>query len=165
MKKIIAILLVLLCLVGCQDSGKKDSDPNQRYLSIIDAINEYDSFSSGSNYFSISGEMAKINEGYRYYITIDSPVIALYDVEAVAIEKNVDYTNKMAANVGIFEDEQYCMIPNQKNPDKGFVSGLVISGTSEKSETTLYVYVSFKNEDYSYSHMEYLKVDVKYEEQ
>lgn len=166
MKKILILLLSLLCLCGCTEIGKEDINPNQRYFSLIENIAEHEgSFLTTSNYYDINVEMAKINDGYRYYVTIDNPRAALYDVEALAIEKDVDYTNTMAANVGIFEESVYSLIPNQKNPDKGYVSGLVMSGISTNPETTLYIYVSFKNEDYSNIHTEYFKLDVKYEEE
>ena len=164
MKKIICVLLIVLCLCGCQEAGKEDVDPNKRYFSLIDSISERDTFLEDSNYFDISTEIAPINDGYRYYVTIDNPRAALYDIEAMAIEKGVDYTNNMAANIGVFEETEYSMIPNQKNPDKGYVSGIVISGTTEKEETTLYIYVSFKNEDYSNTHVEYFKLNAKVEE-
>ena len=163
MRKILIILLSLLCLCGCQEIGKENVDPNQRYFSLIDSILEHELFAESSNNYDISVEMAKIDGGYRYYITIDNPRSALYDVEAIAIENDVDYTNTMAANVGVFEESEYTMIPNQKNPEKGYVSGLVMSGVTDKSETTLYVYVSFKSKDYSNIHTEYLKLNAKYE--
>lgn len=164
MKKFLSILLSLLCLCGCGEIAKEDIDPNQRYYSLIENIQEHEGgFLSSSNYYDISVEMAKIEDGYRYYVTIDNPRAALYDVEALAIEKDIDYTNTMAANVGIFEESEYSLIPNQKNPDKGYVSGLVMSGISSNPETTLYIYVSFKNEDFSNIHTEYFKLDVKYE--
>lgn len=163
MKKIFIIFLILITVCGCSDIGKENIDPNQRYYSLIDSINEHDSFSGFSNYYDIKAEMAKINEGYRYYITIDQPKCALYDIEALAIERNVDYSANMAANIGIFDEKEYSMIPNQKNTDKGFVSGVVFSGISQQPITSLYVYVSFKNSDYSNVYNEYLKLDVAYE--
>ena len=164
MKKVLIVLLFLITLCGCQEEvGKKDVDPNQRYFSLIDSIKEHEVFAESSNYYDISAEMAKIDGGYRYYVTIDQPTSALYDVEVLAIEPDVDYRNSMAANAGIFEESEYTMIPNQKNPDKGYVSGIVVSGVSKKPETTLYVYVSFKNKDYSNTHIEYLKLNTKYE--
>ena len=163
MKKILTVLLVLLCFCGCSEIGKKNVDPNQRYFALIDTIIERDSFINVSNYYDLNVEMAKIDDGYRYYVTIDNPRSALYDIEAIAIEKDVDYTNKMAANIGIFEDSVYSMIPNQKNPEKGYVSGLVMSGVTDSPEIVLYIYVSFKNEDYSNIHNEYFKLETKYE--
>lgn len=163
MKKLLVLLLTILCLCGCQEIATENVDPDQRYFDMINTIKEHEVFINTSNYYDVSVEMAKIEEGYRYYVTIDNARIALYDIEAMAIEQDVDYSNTMAANIGIFEEKEYSMIPNQKNPEKGFVSGLVMSGVSELPETTLYIYVSFKNADYSEIKTEYFKLDVKYE--
>ena len=163
MKKLLVLLLTILCLCGCQEIATENVDPDQRYFDMINTIKEHEVFINTSNYYDVSVEMAKIDEGYRYYVTIDNARIALYDIEAIAIEQDVDYSNTMAANIGIFEEKEYSMIPNQKNPEKGFVSGLVMSGVSKLPETTLYIYVSFKNADYSEIKTEYFKLDVKYE--
>lgn len=162
MKKLLVVLL-LISLCGCKQIGKEDVDPNQRYFSLIETLKDRDNYLESSNYFDINVAMSKIEDGYRYYVTIDKPKAALYDIEVMAIEKDVDYTSTMAANAGIFGESEYSMIPNQKNPDKGYVSGINISAVSEKPQTTLYIYVSFKNADYSNSYTEYFKLDVKYE--
>jgi len=163
MKKLFLILIVLLSLCACQDEGKEMANPDDRYMYIIEMIGEHDSFQDASNYFDISAEMAKIDGGYRYYITIDNPRIAMYDIEMLAIEKNVDYRNTMAANVGIFEDKEYNMVPNQANIEQGFVKGIVASAISQYPETTLYIFVQFKNSDFSIVRSEYFKLDVSYE--
>ena len=163
MKKILILFCILLCLSGCQDDGKQMANPDDRYLYIIEMINEHESFQTASNYFDIETEMAKIENGYRYYITVDNPRIAMYDIEILAIEKNVDYRTNMAANVGIFEDKEYNMVPNQANIDDGFVKGIVVSGVSKEPQTTLYIFVQFKNADYSITRSEYFQLDASYE--
>ena len=163
MKKALLILTLLLILGGCGNAGKKEANVNERYANIIELIREHENFAVSSNYYDISVEMARINEGYRYYITIDNPRIAMYDIELLAIEEGVDYMSKMAANVGIFEEMQYNMIPNQANAAKGFTKGVIASGVSSKPETTLYIFTQFKNQDFSKIHSEYFKLDVKYE--
>ena len=83
--------------------------------------------------------------------------------EILGIEKGVDYRNNMAANVGIFEDKEYNMVPNQANIDDGFVKGIVVSGVSKEPQTTLYIFVQFKNADYSITRSEYFQLDASYE--
>ena len=165
MKKLLIVLSLLLCLCGCEEDGKQVANPDDRYLYIIEMINEHENFQEVSNYFDISTEMAKIENGYRYYITVDNPRIAMYDIEILAIEKNVDYRNNMAANVGIFEDKEYNMVPNQANSSKGYFKGVVVSGISKEPSTTLYIFVQFKNADYSIVRSEYFRLDVSYEEE
>lgn len=165
MRKIILFVLVTFLLSACSFPSKKKEDSNDRYYSIVENIFSQNDFARVSNYFDISGELAKIDDGYRFYITIDNPRNALYDVEALAVEQGVDYTSTMAANVGIYDEKEFCLIPNQTNPNKGYVEGLVISGVTQNPETTLYVYVSFKNDDHSSTRYEYLSLDVEYQEQ
>lgn len=165
MKKIILILCLMISLCGCQLLNKAKNDSEDRYKSLIEMLKAHESFSDGSSYYNITGQMAKIDDGYRYYITIDSPSIAMFDLEAIAIEKGVDYNKTMAANIGIFEENEYCLVPNQTNPDKGYYAGAIMSGVSSEPETSLYIFVQFKNEDYSNNHSEYIKLDVKYEEE
>ena len=162
-KKIISLLFALILLCSCTEIGRKKADPNERYVLMVETLQEHELFAEESSYFDISADMAKIEGGYRYYITIDNPRLAMYDVELLAIEKDVNYLNNMAANVGIFEDTKYNMIPNQSNPEKGYVKGIVASGVSSSPETTLYVFVQFKNADHTSAHSEYFKLDVKYE--
>ena len=163
LNKILTVLCVLL-LCGCSMLPNKAKDADDRYFYLIDMLREHESFSDASRYFSINVEMAQIDNGYRYYIIIDEPQLAMYDIEMIAIEKDVDYTEKMAANIGIFEDTQYNMIPNQSNVEDGYVKGLVASGVSKKPETTLYIFVQFKNADYSIVHNEYFAIDCSHED-
>lgn len=158
MKKIISILLILFCVSGCSQIARQEANIDQKYITIIDSLRTRESYATSSNYYDISAEIAKIDGGYRYYVTIDNPRSALYDIEAIAVEEDVDYSQTMAANIGIFEDKIYSMIPNQTNPLSGYVAGLVFSGLTDYPETDLYIYVSFNNQDYANNHVEYFKI-------
>ena len=163
MKKIIILLLIVLGISSCQEYGKQETNPDDRYVYLIEMLEEHDDFATSSNYFDLNADMSRIEGGYRYYVTVDNPRIAMYDVEVLVIEKGVDYLSTMAANVGIFEEKQYNLVPNQSNPSAGFVKGVVASGVSENASTTLYIFVQFKNADYTTTHAEYFKLDVQYE--
>ena len=71
----------------------------------------------------------------------------MYDIEAIAIEKGVDYSNTMTANIGIFESDEYHMVPNQSDIDLGYVKGVSISGFTTTENPTLYVLVQWKNKN------------------
>ena len=161
--RIFPVLLLLISLWGCKDAGKETADPNERYAYIIEMIREHEAFSDRSDYFDITVEMAKIDDGYRYYITLDNPRIAMYDVELLAVEEGVDYMSRMAANVGIFEEREYHLVPNQSNPKENFMKGLVASAVTPRAETVLYVFVQFKSADYSTVHSEYFRFDTSYQ--
>lgn len=166
MKKIICLLILLISLSGCTNilpnSTKKTTDPEDRYKDLIEIINEHDNFLSASNNYNIEVEMSKISDGYRFYVTIDEARNAMYDIEAMAIEKGVDYGSTMAANVGIFDEKEYNMVPYQSNPTQGFMKGIVMSGLTQNKETTLYILVQWKREDRTTTNREIFKLDVAY---
>ena len=162
LNKILTVFLVS-ALWACSLIPGKEKDANDRYFYLIDMLNEHETFSESSRYFAIDVEMAKIDNGYRYYIIVDEPQLAMYDIELIAIEKGVDYSQTMAANIGVFEQTQYNMIPNQSNAKDGYVKGLVASGVSQNPDIVLYVFVQFKNADYSVVHSEYLTLPCHYE--
>ncbi len=157
-KKIISILLVVFLLSACSSDSTINKSASERYNSMIEQLSSRTDFKSSSEYFDISFDIASIENGYRFYISIDEPKVAMYNIEAIAIEANVDYSNIMAANIGLFEDEKYSLIPNQSYADKGFVKGVNISGTSENANPTLYVLVVWSNKDLSVTKREFIKV-------
>ena len=157
-KKIISILLVVFLLSACSSDSTINKSASERYNSMIEQLSSRTDFKSTSEYFDISFDIASIENGYRFYISIDEPKVAMYNIESIAIEANVDYSNIMAANIGLFEDEKYSLIPNQSYADKGFVKGVNISGTSENANPTLYVLVVWSNKDLSVTKREFIKV-------
>lgn len=161
MKKLLTIIFVLLIISGCSIQ-KKTNSSDEKYMDLIQTLNERASFSSASQSFSINAEVAKINDAYRYYITIDEPKNAMYGIEIIAIEKGVDYSSNMAANVGIFEENEYNMIPFQSRVDKGYVNGLTVSGVSSNSNPTLYVLVEWYSKRQEI-HQEFIELTCEYE--
>ena len=161
-KKIILLSLVLMVLLGgCKSEDTINPSANERYTDMVTQLQDRDVFSTSSEYYDISADISAINDGYRYYIVIDNPKIAMYDIEAIAIEKGIDYSSVMAANIGLFEEEEYSMIPGQSYVEKGFVKGISISGVSENENPTLYLLVSWHNRDLSVTKKEYFKLDIK----
>lgn len=150
--------MVVFLLSACSSDSTINKSASERYNSMIEQLSSRTDFKSSSEYFDISFDIASIENGYRFYISIDEPKVAMYNIEAIAIEANVDYSNTMAANIGLFEDEKYSLIPNQSYVDKGFVKGVNISGTSENANPTLYVLVVWSNKDLSVTKREFIKV-------
>jgi len=131
-----------MILTGCNVKTVK-TGYNERYLDMIETLNARNSFANLSDHFDISTDIASTNNGYRYYVFVDNPRVAMYGIEIIAIEKGKDYKTNMAANVGILDDSDYSMIPGQVNIDKGYVAGLSISGTTDVPNPTLYVMVNW----------------------
>lgn len=128
MKKILSTVFVLFLLVGCKTNTSTNND--EKYFNLLDTLINRTSFVTESSFYTISTDISKTSEGYRYYVTFDNPKNAMYDVTIIAVEEGVDYNVNMAPNVGIFEEKNFNLVPFQANPDKGYVSGLTISGVS-----------------------------------
>lgn len=161
MRKVLVLLLCFL-LSACSLLDDNEKVKNEKYLSLVELLNDQNEFLDYSKFFTITTDINKLSDGsYRYFITIDEPKIAMYDIEAIAIEKNVDYQNNMAANIGIYEDMVYSFIPNQADKDKGFVKGLTISAISNEAEPIVYLLISYKNKDGSMINREFYRLCIE----
>ena len=159
MKKVIICLLVLLTLSACGKNNTQKAN-EEKYLDYCELLVTHEEFKDRSEFFDVSSDITNTDEGYRYYIIIDNPKIAMYNIEAVALEKEVDYTVNMAANIGIFEENKYTFIPNQANPDDGFVKGISISGLTTNPSPTLYLLVEWSDSGLNITKREFLKVNI-----
>lgn len=160
MKKTLLLVLILLSLWGCKTKEGIDINLQNKYLDMIDSIRNTESFEESNSCFNISTDLSKGDKTNRFYIIIDSPQIAMYDIEAVAIEENVDYTNTMAACVGIFEETEYSMVPKQVNSKEGYVKGISISGLTDSDSPVLYMMIQWKNKDHNETYKHFIKVDI-----
>ena len=164
MRKLLITLILLLVLSGCSVDTNQDISANGRYFDMISLLKSNQKFMTSSDNFDIVGEVAKINDGYRYYIIIDNPHIALYNVEVLAIEEGIDYSKSMACNIGIFEDTPYNLIPNQANVEKGYVKGLSVSGVSQNKNIRLKVLVLWQDKALANTYREYFQFNLSFKE-
>ena len=160
MKKILIVLLSVMLLSGCRGSNVISNGAKEEYDDLIKLIQEREDFADGSEFFDVTYDISKIEEGYRFYIIIDNVRTAMYDITAVAVEKNVDYSERMAANIGIFEENEYSLIPNQYNIDENFVKGINLSGTTDTAQPVLYLLVEWHKKDMSLSYREFIRIDM-----
>lgn len=146
MKKLTAWLLVcILCLTGC--SAKSSSQAMTIYKMYYQLISESTNYIGESQNYALSYEVKEDAEGtYNYYIFVDSPTVAMYDVVVMAVENDISYDAnvKMVPSIGIF-DGKYNLVPNQINKKKGYVKGLMISGESDMDTIHLKILVEWKN--------------------
>ena len=169
MKKILVSILCLALMCGCQSNRIDINEERaQVYASYITAIQDNENFLSESNYFSIRTAMNKISDDeYRWDVIVDSPVVAMYEIQILAVERNVIGTlrdDKIMPSVGILEDEVYNMIPNQVALDKGYVEGFTLSGITDLPEITIEVLVVWTGFAKLAQNREYFYLEAKYEE-
>lgn len=134
-----------MLLSGC--SAAQPGTDVSKYESYYRAIEENTKFITHSEYYSISAEMAAIEDGtYRYYVIIDEPTAAMYDIVIMTAENGLPYeeTVKMMPSSGIF-DATSSMIPNQVNSKAGFVKGIIVSGECDTDSIDLQLLIEWKD--------------------
>lgn len=160
MKKIFILLLGLIILSGCSNTAVNEVSSDDRYNDMIELVETNKNYLATAEYYDITFDIASIGGGYRYYIFIDNPRIALYNISVIALEDGVDYKTSMAPSVGVFEGKTYNMIPNQTNSDKGYVKGVVLSGTTTNENPHIKLLVQYQDKMLTSTYRDYYEFDI-----
>ena len=169
MKKtlVLCIAVLLMLLAGCaKEQEDTDAIKLEKYAYIYQTVSDNDSYLEEAKYYDLNIVMSYEEAGYyRYDIVIDSPKRAMYDIQVMAIENNLDYSlnNKMMPTIGIFEDDSYNMVPNQVDASRGYVKGLILSGTTDAPIVNLKIRVSYKDYLLVSETNEYYNITVDYD--
>ncbi len=158
-KKLTAVLAAVLILAGCR-SGKNTDTGMVNYEGYFRAVEANAKFEESSLYYTVSTEMNQMADGtYRYYLIIDEPKIAMYDIVILAVENNAEFerTSKMMPSSGIFDDA-VSMIPGQVNSAAGYVKGIALSGETDQPTVELRVQVRWNDKNRQKETREFLTV-------
>ncbi len=154
--------LCLSLLSGCSlfKDDKKQQDSLQKYQTYLTSLIEQDRFLDGSHYFDISAIYNRLEDGtYRYDVFIENAQVAMYSIEILVIENTAKRTDEVIYPcVGIFELEDYAMVPFQKNEAEGFVEGFQLTGISKQEYPTLNILVTWKNYAKLNTYREFIKL-------
>jgi hypothetical protein len=149
----------MLMLSGCgKETNTADKADLEKYQTYYTAISENVTFASKSTNFSCELEMTQVEDGtYRYYIVIDDPQTAMYDVIAMAVENDISYdmADKMMPSIGIFDDAK-SMLPGQVDSANGYVKGIALSGESANDSIKLKLLVQWTDKTKKASKREYI---------
>lgn len=157
MKKILISILCFIMLCGCSKTQLAQGDVDE-YKTYYNTVIENVTFNQTSLYFDVSSEMVQVEDGtYRYYIVIDNPKLAMYNIVTIAVENDTPYeqADGMMPSMGIFDDSK-SMIPYQVNSENGFVKGIALSGDSEQSSINIKLLVQWTDSSKKNTKREYL---------
>lgn len=154
------MLAAAILLTGCGSTASSTKLKNYQtyYQAVMDQIH----FTGASRYYTLSAEMEEVSEGaYSYYIVLDTPRIAMYNVVMIAVANDTQLADAstMMPSIGIF-DGPYSLIPDQVNADDGFVKGMVISGSSDTDQVSLKMLVEWQDKNGENLQREYHQVTV-----
>ncbi len=162
MRKVVTSLLCAFLFAGCfmrRDNSADFAAYEGFYKSILDN----DKFQEGSLYYQISAEMSTLADGsHRYYIFLDDAQIAMYDVVMLAIENGTPFegSTKMMPSIGVFESQDYSLIPYQARTEKGYVKGLVLSGETAEDSVDIALLVEWRDKNKENAYREYLSFSI-----
>lgn len=163
MHKVMKMVLCfeILVLSGCAKKTE-DNQVNDEYETYYNTVSENVDFETKSENFNTELEMTKVDDGtYRYYIVMDQPLTAMYDVVSIVVENDVAFNDadKMMPSIGIYDDTK-SMIPGQVDSASGFVKGIALSGETTDSEITLKLMVQWTDKTKKNSIREFIKYDL-----
>ena len=162
MRKTLLVLICCLVLSGCSvlNNEKVEKDSIQKYETYLTSLIEQDRFLEGSYYFSISAVFNKLDDGQvRYDVFIEDAQVAMYSIEILVIENTAKRTDTtIYPCVGIFENEDYTMVPFQKNESQGFVEGFQLTGVSSNEKPVLNILVTWKDYAKLNTYREFIKL-------
>ena len=116
MKKLLILLLFLLCLVGCSKEQPQESD----YEIAVRELESASLFSQDYP-FTVEASVEKLTDQEMvYHITIDSPKEELYQVKALVMHDKS--TEDIYPSIGILDDS-IDLIPGKED-----VKGIVLIG-------------------------------------
>ncbi len=148
-KKILGLLLLALLTTGCSGSFNKDSKSIQNYESYVDAVlNNAGSVSKNIPFDYKMSVVHQEDQSYQYEIVISNPRIAMYNVQAIAVDPALDSNENVYPCLGLLgEDAEtaFHMIPYQANGPRNYVDTIYLDGVTNKNQFTVYVMVTWKD--------------------
>ena len=145
MKRMLLVIMSLLILTGCSNENKEveiDDKYYKQYQKYEEKLNEAKDFETEITDFSIRLVVNETDQNeYRYDVIIDSPNVNMYYLQAIAKVENDE--NSSLPTLGVLEENNFSLVPNVIDKEKGIYKGVNLSGITNKSEFNVYVYLTY----------------------
>lgn len=149
MRRCLFIILCVMMLSGCSNSHQQDEESMKNYEAFINAVINNKGIQSTFIPFDYTLVQQKQTDGsYQYEVQIYNPRVAMYDIQAIAVDAAVDSNTNIypcISLVGKDAKQAYYMIPYQSNPSLGYIEMIGLNGISKEKQFTLHVLVSWKD--------------------
>lgn len=145
MKKILMIFLLCLIVTACGAGTNKEVEHNGKYENYIELIINNGGTLSNEIPFDYEFSITPNDQVYIYDVDIYNPKVAMYDVEMIAVDQTLITDDYLAPSLGVAEDKQFNMIPNQSDASLGYYQRLGLNGIAPSEDFRLYMLVSYKD--------------------
>ncbi|MEG0526727.1 hypothetical protein ACWG0P_09135 [Amedibacillus sp. YH-ame6] len=150
MRKLIVLWIAMIMLVsGCSNTKIDDKENMKNYENFIDTVMTNQGIESKIIPFDYKLNVYKQKDNsYQYELLVSNPRSAMYNVQAIAVNPDVDSNTNVHPCLGLLgEDAQldFHMVPFQSNAEMGFYKGFSLEGVSDSEQFKLYVMVTWKD--------------------
>lgn len=153
MKKIALFFLSLILVYGC--SKQKELDPEvDFYLYTKQQLLEKETYDKAE--FRIQLVYNEIENGYRYDIIIDQPLIDMYYIKAMCYNEETD--DEICPSIGFFDSESFHIKRDYIDKESGYYKGIQLSGTCQKKNDVLLYICYYTDENQTNRIEKYIKV-------
>lgn len=142
------ILMMVLLLTGCTKENSRDEVLLNKYETAYNELVENDKFMSNSEYYNLEVVVSEIeNNNYRIDVILDQPNVAMYNVQMImeVNSQGIEQYQEMIPSLGIVDDTQYNLIPNQVNKENNFYAGLILSAITDKPLGDVKIMISWSD--------------------
>lgn len=145
----LVVICAILLLSGCSSRNRIEEESMKNYETFINAVINNKGIESKSIPFDYKMIQEKQNDGsYKYEVIINNPRVAMYDIQAIAVDQAVDSNTNIYPCLGLVGDDvdhSFYMVPYQANPNLDYWQGIILDGISKQKQFTLNVLVSWKD--------------------
>lgn len=149
MRKIYLIMSVSLLILSSCTTSTNNQESMKNYESYIDAITKNKGVESKDLPFDYKLNVYKQKDDtYQYELLISNPRVAMYNIQALALNADIDSNINIHPCLGLLgEDslEMFNLVPYQSNPNANFYKGFSLEGVSQKEQFTLQVMITWKD--------------------
>lgn len=139
---------MILLLSACSHESSREEVLLSKYETAYNELVENDKFVNNSEFYNLEVVVTEIeNNEYRIDVILDQPNVAMYNVQMIMElnSRGIEQYDEMIPSLGIVDDTQYNLIPNQVNKDNGFYAGLILSAVSSQPTGEIQLMISWSD--------------------
>ena len=145
MKKVLILALCMLCILSGCKNGKVNNEQQKVYYGFKDALMNNGDLISSNIPFEYEILIEETKGKYLYTVIVKNPQVAMNNIQMMILNPEDATKDIETATLGIYDETNYHMIPNQSNEKTGYYKELQLKGSSEHKDFKIYVTLAWKD--------------------